>query len=54
VRGTSREAGRPGRLPELGPAGRTALAAVDPDMLFETGLEVLLDGIEQRLQRFRA
>jgi TetR/AcrR family tetracycline transcriptional repressor len=25
------------------------LAAVDPDMLFETGLEILLDGLEQRL-----
>ena len=30
------------------------LAAADPETLFETGLEVLLDGIEQRLQRLRA
>ena len=30
------------------------LAAADPEKLFETGLEVLLDGIEQRLERLRA
>lgn len=30
------------------------LAAVDPETLFETGLEVLLDGLEQRLARLHA
>ena len=30
------------------------LAAVKPDGLFEAGLEVLLDGLEQRLERLRA
>jgi len=30
------------------------LAAVKPDDLFEAGLEVLLDGLEQRLERLRA
>jgi AcrR family transcriptional regulator len=30
------------------------LAAVNPDKLFETGLQVLLDGLEQRLERLRA
>jgi DNA-binding NarL/FixJ family response regulator len=29
------------------------LAALQPEALFETGLEVLLDGIEQRLKRLR-
>ena len=30
------------------------LAAVHPDELFETGLQILLDGLEQRLERLRA
>jgi TetR/AcrR family transcriptional regulator, tetracycline repressor protein len=30
------------------------LAAVQPDALFEAGLEVLLDGLERRLERLRA
>ena len=30
------------------------LASVDPDTLFETGLEILLDGLECRLQRLHA
>jgi hypothetical protein len=30
------------------------LAAVRPDELFETGLQVLLDGLEQHLERLRA
>jgi TetR/AcrR family tetracycline transcriptional repressor len=30
------------------------LAAVHPDELFETGLQILLDGLERRLQRLRA
>ncbi len=46
----------PGGAEELPNLDRLAphLAAVDPDTLFETGLDVLLDGLERRLQRLHA
>jgi AcrR family transcriptional regulator len=53
--GTAEEAPRQGaeefpNLDRLAPH----LASVDPDTLFETGLEILLDGLERRLQRLHA